>query len=124
MKNLLASIILVMTFAGLATANNAGNKDVIGTWKYSVPSAPEGLTTGDIVIKEAEGVLTGKVVFQDGNSVDLKNLKYEEGQLSFGLYVESNYVSVKAKVTGKKMEGQVDSPDGQLNFTAQQPEKK
>ncbi len=124
MKRILISMILVVVFAGFLSAGNAGNKDVIGTWKYSVPSAPEGLTTGDVVITEAAGVLAGKVVFQDGNSVELKNVKYEGGQLSFGLYVESNFVSVKSKVTGKKMEGQVDSPEGQLAFTAELKEKK
>jgi len=125
MKKLFVLFVLISVITGVSSAAGAGNKDVVGTWKYSVPSAPEGMTAGDIIIKEADnGSLAGKVVFQDGSSVELKNVKYAGVELSFGLNVESEYVSVKAKVTGKKMEGQVTTPEGLMSITAEMAEKK
>lgn len=124
MKKFFALITFALILTGFAAASVTYSNPAVGIWKYSVPSAPEGLDKGDVIIKEADGVLAGKVVFQDGNSVDLKNVKYENDEITFGLYVESEYVSVKAKINGKKMEGQVNSPEGPMSFTAELSEKK
>ena len=124
MKKFIMLLVFGMMFAGIATSSTADNKSVVGTWNYTVSTAPEGLTKGEVVIKETDGVLTGKVIFQDGNSIDLKNVKYEGTELSFNLYVESEYVSVKAKINGKKMEGQVNTSEGPMNFVAELAEMK
>jgi len=116
MKKVMILTLLVAMFAGIS---NAGvNPKIVGEWKYEVPSAPYGYEKGVLVIEEKEGKLTGLVKFEDGYKIDLKNITYVEGVFKCGLYVDYEYVSIKAKVEGKKLTGAVDSPEGEMKITA------
>lgn len=119
MKKLLVFAFLVAIVAGSVNAAVAkGNSDVVGEWKYEVPTAPYGYEAGTLVFSEKEGALTGLVKFEDGYKIDLKNITYADGVLKCGLYVDYEYVSIKAKVDGKSITGTVDSPDGEMKLTA------
>lgn len=120
MKKLLAFAFLFAVVLGAANASvSAGNDEVIGEWKYEVPTAPYGYEKGTLVIEEKEGKLAGHVKFEDGYKIELKNLAYAESTLKCGLYVDYEYVSIKAKVEGNKMTGAVDTPEGQMKLTAE-----
>ena len=119
MKKLLVFALLVAMVAGTVNAAVAtGNADVVGEWKYEVPTAPYGYEAGTLVITEKEGKLGGQVKFEDGYKIDLKNVTFAEGVLKCGLYVDYEYVSIKAKVSGKELTGAVDSPEGEMKITA------
>lgn len=120
MKKLLAITFLFAVVLGTANASvSSGNNDVVGEWKYEVPTAPYGYEKGTIVVEEKEGNLAGHVKFEDGYKIELKNLAYADGLLKCGLYVDYEYVSIKAKVDGKKMTGTVDTPEGEMKLTAE-----
>lgn len=120
MKKLLVFAFLVAIVAGTVNAAVAtGNKEVVGEWKYEVPTAPYGYEAGTLVFNEKEGKLVGEVKFSDGYKIELKNVTYAEGVLKCGLYVDYEYVSIKAKVDGKKMTGAVDTPEGEMKLTAE-----
>ena len=119
MKKILVFAFLIAIVTGTLNAATAtGNKEVIGEWKYEVPSAPYGYEAGTLVIAEKEGKLTGQVKFEDGYKIELKNVTYAEGVFKCGLYVDYEYVSIKAKIDGKKMNGAVDTPEGEMKITA------
>ena len=119
MKKLLIFAFLVAIVAGTVNAGVAtSNKDVTGEWKYEVPSAPYGYEKGTLVINEKEGKLVGEVKFEDGYKIELKNLSFAEGVFKCGLYVDYEYVSIKAKISGKDMTGAVDTPEGEMKLTA------
>ena len=119
MKKLVIFAFLVAIFASnVNAAVGMANKDVTGEWKYEVPSAPYGYEKGTLVISEKEGKLAGQVKFEDGYKIELKNLTYADGVLKCGLYVDYEYVSIKAKIDGKKLTGAVDSPEGEMKMTA------
>ncbi|MBW6534618.1 MAG: hypothetical protein K0B11_06390 [Mariniphaga sp.] len=116
-------ILIFMTLALLATtvfnaAATPVNKDVLGEWKFKSPQAPYGYETGSIVILEKEGVLAGEIKFADGTKVELKDVKFEENVLKFGINVEYNYVPIKATFEGNKMKGTANTPEGDLPFEA------
>ena len=120
MKNLLTItylVIVAITFSGFKTA--ASNNEVVGNWKYEVPTAPVGYDKGVMVISEKEGKLVGEVKFVDGYKIDLKEVSYENGVLKCGLYVDYNYVSITAKIEGSKMAGNVNTPEGEMKITAE-----
>ena len=120
MKKLLVFAFLFAIVLGSVNAAVAtGNNDVVGEWKYEVPTAPYGYEKGTLVINEKEGKLVGEVKFADGYKIELKNITYAEGVLKCGLYVDYEYVSIKAKVEGKKMTGGVDTPEGEMKITAE-----
>ena len=117
-------MILTFLFAVVIGSANAvvsqASKDVVGNWKYEVPSAPYGYEKGTLVFSEKDGKLVGEVKFADGYKIDIKDVKMEEGGvLKCGLYVDYEYVSVKAKIEGTKMTGTVNTPEGEMKLTAE-----
>lgn len=119
MKKLVIFAFLVAVFASnVSAAVGMDNKDVTGEWKYEVPTAPYGYEKGVLVLSEKEGKLAGQVKFEDGYKIELKNITYAEGTLKCGLYVDYEYVSIKAKIDGKKLTGAVASPEGEMKITA------
>lgn len=119
MKKVVILTLLVAFFAGFASATvSQGNEDIIGEWKYEVPSAPYGYEKGVLVLEEKEGKLAGHIKFEDGYKIELKNITYAESVFKCGLYVDYEYVSIKAKIEGKKLAGAVDTPEGEMKITA------
>ncbi len=116
-------VIILVFFASVASslqaASQENKKDVIGEWKYEVPSAPYGYEKGVLTITEKEGQLAGEVKFSDGYKIELKKLTYTDHTFTFGLYIDYEYISAKAKIEGKKMTGTVKTPDGDMKFTAE-----
>jgi hypothetical protein len=116
-------MILTFLFAVVIGSANAvvmqASKDVVGNWKYEVPTAPYGYEKGTLVFTEKEGKLAGEVKFADGYKITMKDVTYEEGVLKCGLYVDYEYVSVKAKIEGNKMTGTVNTPEGDMKITAE-----
>lgn len=120
MKRLLISgsaglIILFALMFNVATVS-ADEKDVVGTWDYSAPNAPYEYSKGQIIITEGEDKLEGKVDI-DGYEMKLNSVKVEDGVLSFSLYVEGEYVSVKLTINGDNLEGKASTSEGLLEVT-------
>ena len=119
MKKVVILTLLVAMFAGVVNAAvSQSNKSIIGEWKYEAPAAPYGYEKGSLIITEKEGELAGQVKFEDGYKIELKNITFADGVFKCGLYVDYEYVSIKAKVDGKKMKGAVDTPEGEMPITA------
>lgn len=119
MKKLVIFSFLVAVFASNVSAVvGMANKDVTGEWKYEVPSAPYGYEKGTLILEEKEGKLVGQIKFEDGYNIELKNVTYADSTLKCGLYVDYEYVSIKAKIAGKKLMGTVDTPEGEMKITA------
>ena len=115
---ILAFLFVIVISSANATVSQA-SKDLIGNWKYEVPSAPYGYEKGTLVFTEKEGKLVGEVKFADGYKIDMKNVTFENGELKCGLYVDYEYVSVKAKIEGNKMTGAANTPEGEMKLTAE-----
>ncbi|WP_372950309.1 hypothetical protein [Mariniphaga sp.] len=121
-------ILIVLSLAFLATSFLHATampaiKSALGEWKFESPYAPDGYNKGSIIISEKEGVLAGEIKFADGTKVELKDVKFEENILKFGINVEYNYIPIKATIEGNKMKGTANTPDGDLPFEATKVEK-
>lgn len=120
MKKLVFLVFVVVAVIGSVNVSSAADvKEVVGSWKYEVPSAPYGYEKGTLIFTEKEGKLVGEVKFADGYKIEMKNVTYENGELKGGLYVDYEYVSVKAKIEGNKMTGAVNTPDGEMKLNAE-----
>ena len=120
MKRLLISgsaglIILFALMVNVATVS-AKDKDVVGTWDYSAPNAPYEYSKGQIIITQGEDNLEGKVNI-DGYEMKLNSVKVEDDVLSFSLYVEGEYVSVKLTIKEDALEGKASTSEGLLEVT-------
>lgn len=119
MKKLLAFALVVIALASMSFSTDGSHKNLIGNWKYKVTTAPPGLQSGTIKFLEKEGKLIGQIEAADGTKMEMKNLTYVKEELKFGVYVDYDYVSIKASVKGKELKGTVDSPEGEMQITAQ-----
>jgi hypothetical protein len=117
-KFLVVAFLLAIVSGNVIASVTPANNDVVGEWKYEVPMAPYGYESGTIVLSEKEGKLVGEVKLNDGYKIDLKNVTYADGVLKCGLYVDYEYVSIKAKIEGKTLTGAVDTPEGEMKMTA------
>jgi hypothetical protein len=125
MKRLLisGSASLIILFALMFNVNivNAKDKDVVGTWEYSAPNAPYEYSKGKIIITQGEDKLEGKVDI-DGYEMKLNSIKVDDDVLSFSLYVEGEYVSVKLTIDGDSLEGKASTSEGLLEVTGKRVE--
>jgi hypothetical protein len=112
---LVIAVLLILPFAINAQASD--NKQVIGTWEYSAPSAPYPYDTGEIIIKAKGDALAGEIVI-DGTSIPCSKVKFENNELSVRFEIEYDYVAVKLKLVDGKLEGKADSPEGYIPLTA------
>ena len=122
MKNLLvkSSITLVFLIAVIANVQGVETKGtkIVGTWNYSAPDAAYEYSKGQIIISENDAKLEG-VVNIDGNEMKLTNVKFKKDLLSFSLYVEDEYVSVKLTFKKNKFEGTANTSEGILEVTGE-----
>ena len=120
MKKSILVIFLSGIIAGMVNgAMLQDNQNVVGEWKYEVPTAPYGYQKGVITLTADNSVLSGEVKFDTGYKIQLKNAIFERDTLKLGLYIDYEYVTLTAKATGNKMKGTVDSSLGKMVFQAE-----
>lgn len=116
---MLIAFLFSLALGSVNATEKSDHKVLIGKWKYEVPAAPYGYEKGNLEFTEKDGTLTGNVIFQDGYKVELKKITFEDNVLSCGLYIDYEYISVKAKINEKKLTGNVNGPEGEMKLTAE-----
>ena len=111
-----AGLIFLFVLMFNVTAVSAKDQGAVGTWDYSAPNAPYEYSKGQLIITKAEDKLEG-VVNIDGYEMKLNSVKVEKDVLTFSLYVEGDYVSVKLTITGDSFEGKASTTEGLLDVT-------
>jgi len=113
-----ATILLVFLFAIITVSAGQTTKkvDPVGSWKFDAPYAPEGYTTGTIVIGMAENKHTATMSFAGSEyKLNGENVKVENDTVSFSIFLEGQDIKVSlkgdadAKLVGKAVysEGEV-----------------
>ncbi len=118
-KLMIFALITVFTIGSLNSFASSENNEVYGNWKYEVPSAPHGYEKGTLIFEEKDGKIVGEVKFADGYKIELKNIVFENGELKCGLYIDYEYITIKAKIEGNKLTGAVNTPEGEMKLTAE-----
>ena len=111
-----ASLIILFALMFNVAAVSAKDNDAVGTWDYSAPNAPYEYSKGKLIITQGEDKLEGKVDI-DGYEMKLNSVKVEGDVLTFSLYVEGEYVSVKLTIKGDSLEGKASTSEGLLDVT-------
>ena len=98
-------------YAGVAMASTP--KDVVGTWSYEAPYAPYEYSSGKLIFTEKDGKLEGVIKIGE-YAIDMRNVKLEGETLSFGAYVEGEYVSIKATIKKTELVGTASYSEGSI----------
>ena len=107
MLGLLFALLLGNAFAEEKTS------DIVGTWNYEAPTAPYEYSKGKLIFIEKGDAVEGSIKLGE-NSIQMRNLKIEENEVSFGIYLEGEYISIKAKMDKKAFSGTATYSEGSV----------
>jgi hypothetical protein len=100
MKRGIVFIMIAILSVSLLKAQKSNVKDgCAGTWKFEAPYAPEGYTSGTIVVSTAEQKHTTTMSFT-GNEFKFPgdNIKAERDSIQFSVFIQGEDVKVLLKV--------------------------
>jgi hypothetical protein len=117
MKNRILTTIVILFISVIAvSAQSAGKKNPMGTWKFAAPYAPEGYNAGVIVFDKADQKNTATMSFGGSEyKMNGENLKFKNDSISYSIFLEGQDIKVLLKLesdtnmTGKAIysEGEV-----------------
>jgi hypothetical protein len=120
MKNRILFLMLVSFLCVMAvSAQNTIKSNPAGTWKFEAPYAPEGYTTGTIVVGFAEQKTTTTMSFT-GSEYKLpgENVKTPNDSVLFSIYLEGQDIKVMLKLESEtKMTGKAVYSEGEVPLT-------
>jgi hypothetical protein len=115
-------IILFVFGVSLNASGGLKEKDVIGTWKYSV-DAYDQILTGVVIFEKNEGILTGKAKTDGGETFSFTKVEIRENNvLYFELKREYDVVSATVTVENKQFNGTVGNYEGEAPITGEKVE--
>jgi hypothetical protein len=115
-KGIVILMFIVFSLSVLIAQNNQSKINPVGTWKFAAPYAPEGYTSGVIVVGFAEQKHTATMSFTGSeDKLPGENVKAVNDSVLFSIFIEGQDVKVMLKVesdtnmTGKAVysEGEV-----------------
>jgi hypothetical protein len=117
-----ATILLLFIIIGITTISAQNTKSKInpdGTWKFDAPYAPEGYTSGTIVVGRAEQNPTATMSFT-GSEFKLSGEKVvvASDSIRFSVYLEAQDIKVFLKIeNATKMTGKAVYSEGEVPLT-------
>jgi len=115
------TILIMFLFAVISVSSGQSTKkaDPVGTWKFDAPYAPEGYTSGTIVIGLVEKKHNATMSFTGSEyKFNGENVKVEKDSVSFSVFVEGQDVKVSLKSdVDEKMVGKAVYSEGEVPLT-------
>jgi hypothetical protein len=98
-KGIVFILSIVLSLQFITAQNNNIKKSPVGTWKFDAPYAPEGYSSGLIVVGIAEKKPAATMSFT-GNELKFpgENVESEKDSLQFSVYIQGEDVKVMLKV--------------------------
>ena len=121
MKSRLFVLIILTLLSFMTVSGQIGTKKTtpVGTWKFDAPYAPEGFTTGTIIVGFTEKKYNTTMAFT-GNDYKIPgdNVKAGNDSVLFSVYVEGQDVKVQLKIEDdSKMTGKAVYSEGEVPLT-------
>lgn len=121
MRTKILSLLVVCFLISVASSaqNNSQKNDPVGTWKFDAPYAPEGYTSGVIVVGKEEQKYTVAMSFTGYEYKFVgEKVKFEKDIVSFSIYLEGENISVTLKFeNATKMTGKAVYSEGEVPLT-------
>jgi len=109
-------IISVLAISAVAQQSNKSGIKSLGTWKFDAPEAPEGYTSGTIIVGVEEKKPTASISFT-GNEYKIpgENVKAGSDSVNFTIYLQGQDIKIQLKVDDeKKMSGKAVYSEGEV----------
>jgi hypothetical protein len=112
-------VIFVFTLTSFAQQSKGQKNNSVGTWKFEAPYAPEGYTSGTIIVGNEEQKPSATMSFT-GNEFKIpgENVKALNDSILFTVYIQGQDVKVMLKMdTEIKMSGKAVYSEGEVPLT-------
>jgi len=118
-KATLFILFIVISLAVVPAQNSQKKINPVGTWKFEAPYAPEGYTSGTIIVGLAEQKHTTTLIFTGSEyKITGDKVKIENDSLFFAVYVEGEEISIRLKFEDElKMTGTAVYSGGEVLLT-------
>jgi len=117
MRNKILTLLMVSFLSVMAVSGqNSSKNNPVGTWKFEAPYAPEGYTTGKIIVGFAEQKHTASMSFT-GSEYVLPGEKViaSNDSVLFSIYLEGQDIKVMLKmVSDTNMTGKAVYSEGEV----------
>lgn len=112
-------LFFVLGLSLLTAQNSQVKKSPVGTWKFEAPYAPEGFTSGTIVVAQTGQNYTTTLSFTGNeNKITGDKVRLEKDSLLFSVYIQGEDVKVIVKIEEEaKMSGKAVYSQGEVPFT-------
>jgi len=120
MKNRIFTLIIISFLSVIGVSGQIAKKNQsAGTWKFSAPYAPEGYSSGTIVIGSAEKKDTATMSFGSGEyKLPGENVKVVNDSVLFSIFLEGQDIKVMLKVESDTlMSGKAVYSEGEVPLT-------
>ncbi len=114
-KNGIVLGLFLMLVIGNAFATEKA-KNAVGTWAYEAPTAPYEYAKGKLIFTEKGDKMEGKIKIGE-EEIAMRNIKADGENVSFGAYVEGEYVSIKIAIKKNEFSGTANSSEGAIKVT-------
>ena len=116
-KELLLTLTLLFIACVQLQAASIDQKNLVGKWEYSAPTAPPNYTSGQVIFTQVGDKLKGQLVIE-GQKVDFSNVTIKDDVVLVSIYLESTLINVNFKLVGQSLEGKADTPEGPVPVKA------
>ena len=119
MKKGILLFLLAICSSFIGQATTVQNPDIAGAWEFKAPAAPYEYSTGLIVVDNTDGALQVKIKFDNGGEITGKEITYNERELKFQVFIESDVVKLALKMNDEgKLVGVANGPEGAIEVSA------
>jgi hypothetical protein len=115
--SLLLTLLVLAAFGLQSFTNDPKDVDPVGTWTFTAPMAPEGYGAGDILVAKEKEAFTATMKFGE-YAVKATSVKYAKNVMTFTVYLEGEYINVKAAFSADGIKGTATYSEGEVEFTA------
>lgn len=119
-KVTLLLLLLVLIFTtSLTLAPGEKKFSPVGTWEFKAPEAPEGYTTGNLVISKNESGYAVIMEFNEYLKFNAVDVVYKAKKIEFIVYVEDEMVAISGTFDKDDFTGKASYSGGVIELTAQ-----
>jgi hypothetical protein len=98
-KVIVALVFIVFGLINASSQNNQSKPNPIGTWKFAAPYAPEGYSSGTIILGFSEQKHTATMAFSGSEyKIPAENVKAVNDSVLFSIFLEGQDVKVMLKI--------------------------
>lgn len=117
-KQIMTAFTAILFMLSMSIVDASAAVDPVGTWKYSAPDAPYEYSSGKIIVTKEDGELKGSIKI-DYYTISAQDVKLENNTLSFGAYIEGEYIKIKIDLDGDKFAGKATYSEGTLPLSGE-----